>query len=153
MSPDTVNLGGVVGPGSPGSRLAFISLDDSGRETRSTFGELDALADGIARSLTARGMPLGSRIALLGFNSIASLATILGILRAGLVAVPINHRFPRALIHEVIADSGALLLFCDATHAADAPRCRGSHWNRRRSARSPTRELSRPSAPAPRIPR
>lgn len=121
MSPDTVNLGEVVGPGSPGSRLAFISLDDSGRETRSTFGELDALADGIARSLTARGMAPGSRIALLGFNSIASLATILGILRAGLVAVPINHRFPRALIHEVIADSGAPLLFCDAAHAADAP--------------------------------
>ena len=121
MSPDITNLGAVIGADSPQDRLAFIGLDGQLGESRYTYGQLDELANGIARSLAARGFAQGDRIALLAFNSVESIASVLGIMRAGLVAVPVNHRFPRPLIDFVVADSGAQLLFCDAAHHAAAP--------------------------------
>lgn len=86
-----------------------------------TYGELDDLADGIARALAARGYAQGERIALLGANSVEYLAAVLGIMRAGLVAVPVNYKFPNATVHYVIADSGARLLFCDQGRSPAAP--------------------------------
>ncbi|WP_426115462.1 class I adenylate-forming enzyme family protein [Pseudomonas sp. DSP3-2-2] len=86
-----------------------------------TYGELDDLADGIARALAARGYAQGERIALLAANSVEYLAAALGIMRAGLVAVPVNYKFPNATVHYVIADSGARLLFCDQRRLPAAP--------------------------------
>ncbi|OLU35430.1 class I adenylate-forming enzyme family protein [Pseudomonas sp. PA27(2017)] len=116
MNPQTRNLGRVIDSQATGERLAFIGLDNQLNESRCTYAELDARADGIAHGLLARGLVAGERVALLAFNSPASIAALLGIMRAGLVAVPVNHRFPKALIDFVIADSGARLLFCDAPH-------------------------------------
>ncbi|MEQ7918662.1 class I adenylate-forming enzyme family protein [Xanthomonas sp. WHRI 1810A] len=115
------NLGDVVGAHSPADQLAFMGLDADLRESPYRFDQLDELANGVARGLKARGYAQGDRIALLGANSVEFIAVVLGIMRAGLVAVPVNHRFPRALIEYVVGDSGARLLFCDAAHAALAP--------------------------------
>lgn len=117
MTPDIHNLGCVLSADAPRDRLAFIGLDGALGESNCRYGELDALADGIARGLAKRGLRQGDRVALLGYNSVAQIAALLGIMRAGLVAVPVNHRFPKALVDVVIADSGARLLFCDAAHA------------------------------------
>lgn len=116
MSPEILNLGAVINSDSPRDRLAFIGLDVQLSESRYTYAQLDELANGIALGLAARGFPQGTRVALLAYNSVEAIAAVLGIMRAGLVAVPVNHRFPNALIDYVIADSGAQLLFCDAAH-------------------------------------
>jgi acyl-CoA synthetase (AMP-forming)/AMP-acid ligase II len=42
-------------------------------------------------------------------------------MRAGLVAVPINHKFPRATIEFVLKDSDVRLVFCDAARRALLP--------------------------------
>lgn len=115
------NLGDVVGAHSPGDHLAFMGLDADLRESPYRFDQLDELASSVARGLKAGGYKQGDRIALLAANSVEFIAVVLGIMRAGLVAVPVNHRFPKALIEYVVADSGARLLFCDAAHAALAP--------------------------------
>ncbi|WP_296254250.1 MULTISPECIES: class I adenylate-forming enzyme family protein [unclassified Pseudomonas] len=115
------NLGDVIGAHSPGDHLAFIGLDAQLRESLYRFDQLDALANAVARGLRARGYAQGQRIALLAANSVEFIAVVLGIMRAGLVAVPVNHRFPKALIQYVVADSGARLLFCDQAHASLAP--------------------------------
>ncbi|MCI0997702.1 acyl--CoA ligase [Pseudomonas corrugata] len=86
-----------------------------------TYGELDDLADGIARALASRGYAEGDRVALLAANSVEYLAVVLGIMRAGLVAVPVNYKFPNSTVHYVIADSGARLLFCDRPRLPAAP--------------------------------
>lgn len=121
MNPAITNLGAVIGAHSPRDGLAFIGLDAHQGERRYTYAQLDDLANAIARGLAARGFDQGERIALLAYNSVESIAAVLGIMRAGLVAVPVNHRFPATLIDYVIADSGARLLFCDAAHQGAAP--------------------------------
>ena len=118
------NLGALIARGEGGDRgantPAIIGLDDDLNERQYTFSELDALADAVASTLAAQ-YARGERIALLAANSADYVATMLGIMRAGLVAVPVNYKFPRALIADVIADSGARLVFIDSQRVGDAP--------------------------------
>jgi long-chain acyl-CoA synthetase len=117
-----VNLGALIGPGDdarePGP--ALIELDDALEPVQYGFAELDAIADSVAATLS-RQYARGERIAVLAANSAHYVATVLGIMRAGLIAVPVNFRFPRALSAQVIADSGARLVFCDPQRVADVP--------------------------------
>ena len=118
------NLGALIARDENGDRgadaLAIIGLDDGFNERQYTFAQLDALADAVAYTLAGQ-YARGERIALLAANSADYVATMLGIMRAGLVAVPVNYKFPRALIADVIADSGACLVFTDSRRFADAP--------------------------------
>jgi long-chain acyl-CoA synthetase len=115
------NLGALIARDArDADALAIIGLDDGFNERRYTFAELDALADAVAYTLAAQ-YTRGERIAVLAANSPDYVATMLGIMRAGLVAVPVNYKFPRALIADVIADSGARLVFTDPQRFADAP--------------------------------
>jgi len=95
--------------------------DGATPEVQMTYGELDALADAIARGLLARGLAAGERVAILSANRADYVAALLGIMRAGLVAVPVNFRFPAALSAFVIRDSGARLVFCDTARLPDCP--------------------------------
>lgn len=117
----STNLGCVIDRAADRDHLAFIGLDGEQRERRYRFGELDDLADAVARRLLARGYRPGERIAVLAANSVEYVAIILGVMRAGLVLVPISFKFPRPLVDYVVANSGARLLFCDAARLPLAP--------------------------------
>ncbi len=116
------NLGMLIDreSGADAEALALIELDDALDAVRYTFSALDAIADDVAATLADR-YRRGDRIAVVAANSAHFVATVLGIMRAGLVAVPVNFRFPPALIADVIADSGARLVFCDARRLGDVP--------------------------------
>ncbi|MFL9921427.1 class I adenylate-forming enzyme family protein [Paraburkholderia fungorum] len=115
-----LNLGALIDHDEDPQALALIGLDDALQPVHYSFGELDAMADSVARSLSGT-YRRGDRIAVLAANSAQYIATVLGIMRAGLVAVPVNFKFPRALIADVIADSGASLVFCDRQRVANVP--------------------------------
>ena len=42
-------------------------------------------------------------------------------MRSGLVAVPVNFKFPRPTVHFIVKDCGARLVFCDGARRADVP--------------------------------
>jgi acyl-CoA synthetase (AMP-forming)/AMP-acid ligase II len=121
------NLGDLIGAGVDPAKPALIALgepDASGTtwpDTRLSYGELDDLANGVARGLMARRFVPGQRIAILSANRAEYVAALLGIMRAGLIAVPVNFKFPAALSTFVIHDSGAQLVFCDAARLSDVP--------------------------------
>lgn len=118
---EPVNLGDLA-PGSvPSDRVALVALDEGGHETRYTYGQLDILAKAVARGLLARGVVAGDRVAVLSANRGEFLALLLGTLRAGIILVPVNYKFPKALSDFVIADSGAKLVFCDRARRANVP--------------------------------
>jgi acyl-CoA synthetase (AMP-forming)/AMP-acid ligase II len=96
--------------------------DPGGAMERSfTFADLDAMARGVARALSARGFARGDRIAILSANRAEYLAAYYGIMRAGLVAVPVNWRFPADTIAFIIRDAEAKLVFCDPAAQAHSP--------------------------------
>lgn len=117
---DEANLGTLVDCAGRPEDIAIIDFD--GKTTREvTYRELDDLADGAARALVKLGFSRGERIALLAANSSSYLAIHMGIMRAGMISVPINYRLPRHLTDYIIEDCGARLVFCDAERSDIVP--------------------------------
>jgi long-chain acyl-CoA synthetase len=115
------NLGDLIGRDRDLGKIAIIDLGAEGGPREISYARLDAMANGVARALKARGLERGERVAILSANRAEYLAAYYGIMRAGLVAVPINFKFPRRTIHFIIQDCGAELVFCDAARRADCP--------------------------------
>jgi acyl-CoA synthetase (AMP-forming)/AMP-acid ligase II len=110
------NLGKVLTSADP-EKLAIIGVGPQG-ETTLTRAALDAAADAFARGLLRHGLVRGDRIAILSANRPDYVVALLGAMRAGVVPVPVNFKFPPATIAHVIADSGARLVLCDAPRLA-----------------------------------
>jgi len=119
--PKFANLGDLIDRGRDLSKVAIIDL--GGEETPCEYGyaELDAMTMGVARALSKRGLERGDRVAILSMNRTEYIAAYFGIMRAGFVAVPVNHRFPRKTIHFIMQDAGAKLVFCDRPRRQDCP--------------------------------
>jgi len=71
-----------------------------------TYGDLRRQAKQIACVLLARGHVKGERIGILSENSSFFVTAYLGIIRAGLVAVPLQIELPPETLAGMIADSG-----------------------------------------------
>ncbi|WP_300210504.1 class I adenylate-forming enzyme family protein [Bradyrhizobium sp.] len=119
--PSFVNLGALTSPHGDPDKVAVIDLG-TGRERRFSYRDFEAQAGAVARALGARGLRRGDRVAILSANRFEYLSTVHGIMRAGLVAVPVNFKFPPATIDYIVRDAGAKLVFCDATRLTSAPK-------------------------------
>lgn len=89
-----------------GSRRALTLM---GRDL--DYRQLDRKADAIAAWLQHQGLPQGSRIALMMPNVMPYMVVLLGILRAGMVAVNINPLYTRRELEHQLGDSGAQAIF------------------------------------------
>src|SRR5215470_16901965 len=115
------NLGDLIVRDRDLSKTAIIDLGGELKPRRYTYAEIDAGANGVANALLQRGLKRGDRVALLSANRTEYLVAYYGIMRAGLVAVPVNYRFPRQTIHFILKDCGARLVFCDDARLAECP--------------------------------
>jgi long-chain acyl-CoA synthetase len=115
------NLGDLIRRDQNLDKVAIIDLGGERKPRGFTFAQLDAMAASVARALTVRRLARGERVAILSANRTEYLAAYYGIMRAGLVAVPVNFRFPRATIDFIIRDAGAKLVFCDRARRTDCP--------------------------------
>jgi long-chain acyl-CoA synthetase len=120
VTPAFTNLGDLIRRDRDQGKLAIIDLGGEG-ERRFSYGDLDGMAMGVARGLLARGFARGERVAIVSANRTEYLAAYYGIMRAGLVAVPVNYRFPAATIEFILRDCGARLVFCDPQRRAQCP--------------------------------
>src|SRR3982075_3182190 len=115
------NLGDLIRRDRDLSKVAIIDLGGEQVPREFSYARLDAMANGIARALIKGGLARGDRVAILSANRAEYLAAYYGIMRAGLVAVPVNFKFPRHTIHFMLGDAGAKLVFCDMPRCPDVP--------------------------------
>jgi long-chain acyl-CoA synthetase len=85
--------------------------------TTVTWGVLDALVDGAAAGLHARVPEHGARVGILLPNSVGFVVAYFGVLRAGLVAVPLNTAYTSAELDHQVRDAAMSLVVTDAEHA------------------------------------
>jgi len=115
------NLGALTSTDRDLDKVAIIDLG-TGHERRFSYRDFEGQANAVARALSARGLTRGERVAILSSNRFEYLTAVHGIMRAGFVAVPVNHKFPAATIDYIIHDSSARLVFCDAQRFNSAPK-------------------------------
>jgi acyl-CoA synthetase (AMP-forming)/AMP-acid ligase II len=118
---DFTNLGDLIRRNLDLGKAAIVDLGGEHGAREFSYARLDAMANAVARALGKRGLARGDRVAILSANRAEYLAAVFGAMRAGLVAVPVNFKFPRPIIHFVLQDCGAKLVFCDAARRADCP--------------------------------
>jgi acyl-CoA synthetase (AMP-forming)/AMP-acid ligase II len=126
------NLGDLIDRDRDLSKTAVLDLGGEKVPREYSYAELDAACMVVARALSKRGLNRGDRVAILSANRMEYFAAYCGIMRAGLVAVPVNYWFAREMIHFILADSGARLVFRDRASRDNCPEnlpavCFGEH--------------------------
>src|SRR4051812_18880631 len=112
------NLGALYDEALCGDGVALIDVGDWNHPRTYTHREIDAAANALARGLLKRGFVRGDAIAILGTNRAEYVISFLGIVRAGLVAVPISHKFPRSTVEYVLKHASIKHVLCDDARAA-----------------------------------
>ena len=87
-------------------------VDTSGRVL--TWRQLDDEVGRISTGLGRHGVVAGHRVMIALGNRLEFVTTYLGVLRAQVVAVPVNPRSTRSELARMLADSGARLVVADA---------------------------------------
>ncbi|HYL70130.1 MAG TPA: AMP-binding protein, partial [Candidatus Dormibacteraeota bacterium] len=85
---------------------------------RLTWAQLERDTPQIANGLGALGLRTGERVAILMDNSLETAVVMLGILRSGCVAVPLNVSVNDAAVGAMIEDAAARAVFASGAHCA-----------------------------------
>ena len=112
------NLGEVIARDVARDVPWMIEIAADGRERTITYPQLHAQADAVARGLLRRGLARGARVGLLAANNADYLIAYIGIMRAGMVAVPINFKLTRETIAHIESDSKIGLMLVDGERRA-----------------------------------
>lgn len=114
----TVNVSEVLRAAAETDPDGVALIETRGGQRRQlTWRELDDSADAIARALSGRGLVAGQRVAMVMANRVDLPIAYFGILRGGMVAVPMNPRSTTREIGRMLTDSGARLVLCDGAGA------------------------------------
>lgn len=100
-------------------RTALIDLI-KGRERHSSYGTLDARCDAVAALAVACGLKPGDRAALALGNRIEFIEIFFGLMRAGIVPVPLNVKQPPASLSFMMRDADCRTAFVDLDAAPEA---------------------------------
>ncbi|MBB6627395.1 AMP-binding protein [Nocardioides sp. KIGAM211] len=95
-------------------RLALV--ESGGRSL--TWAQLDDEVGRVATGLGAAGIVAGHRVVIAVANRIEFVTTYLGVLRAQVVAVPVNPRATPGELARMVADSGARMVVADTDTVA-----------------------------------
>jgi long-chain acyl-CoA synthetase len=109
----TVNLAELLSAARASAPDAVALVEaETGRQV--TWAQLDHEADRVCQGLSGLGLVAGYRVMMALSNRIEFVTTYLGVLRAHLVAVPVNPRSATGELVRMMADCGARAVVADA---------------------------------------
>jgi len=82
-----------------------------------SFNECNAIAEAIASRLSSRGIGPGEIVAVVSPNTPEIFMLLLGLLKAGIIAAPLNYRFPEHLLSNTINKLRPSLIVTSGTTA------------------------------------
>lgn len=104
---------------------AFAATPDAvavdGPAGRYTFAELAGRADGAVSQLRAQRVRRGEPVGLCFDRSPAMLAALLGVIKHGAAAVPLDPHQPTERIRAIVASAGCRVSFADPAHTGRLP--------------------------------
>src|SRR5215510_1336140 len=100
-------------------KMAIIDLF-GGRERCSTYRQLDARMDAVARMLARLGVRPGERVAMLVGNRTEFVEFFFGAMRAGAIPLPLNTRLAADTLTHIISDAACVVAIVDPTSNRDA---------------------------------
>jgi long-chain acyl-CoA synthetase len=115
LEADFGTIAGLVGELAK-TRPQHKALLDGDRDL--SFAEFDALMDAVAVKLLAEGLAPRDSIAICASTSLEYVTVFFGALRAGIVVAPLAPSSTPESLATMIADSGAKILFLDASTCA-----------------------------------
>ena len=115
------NLGALIDLDRDRDRVLITDLADSDQPRTWTGAELEAACQALARGLARRDLERGDRVAILSENRIEFVIAYLAVMRAGFVAVPVNHKLAPATVRYVLADANVRFVFADAARLTLCP--------------------------------
>lgn len=108
------NFGELIRVSEPrGRNWALMDLSDPDSPRSFTLQEINSYADQVAFKLRAFDLTEGDAVAIASFNNAGYLIAAIGILRAKLIVVPVNHRSSIEVLRHIISDSNCKLALCD----------------------------------------
>ncbi|MCQ4041224.1 amino acid adenylation domain-containing protein [Streptantibioticus rubrisoli] len=93
----------------------------SGPEGEVSYAELSRRADAVAGALRRHGVGRGAVVGLLAGRSVAAVAAVWGVLRAGACYLPLDVRHPDLRLSELLTDAGST--FCLVERPYDVRDC------------------------------
>jgi len=115
------NLGKLTDHAKNPDAVALIDCLDFQHPRFYSHGQMDALSDACARGLVKRGLKPGDTVALMGINRAEYLIAYFAIMRAGMIAVPINYKLAAETIELVLKDCAAKLVIADRERTRQVP--------------------------------
>jgi long-chain acyl-CoA synthetase len=109
--PTTHDVSSLVAEAAADRADALAVVEAAGRSV--TWGELETEVARVATGLGAAGLVAGQRVLLALGNRIEFVAAYLGVLRAQIVAVPVNPRATSGELARMMADSGCRIVIAD----------------------------------------
>jgi acyl-CoA synthetase (AMP-forming)/AMP-acid ligase II len=113
--PDFISLPALVASTAAKAPQRIAVIDG---ERQIDYAQFDALIDRVAASLQASGLMPRDVISICALSSLEYVATFFGALRAGVAVAPLAPSSTPQDFAAMVADSGAKILFWDATVAA-----------------------------------
>ena len=92
---------------------AIIDLSTP-EEKHYSFQEIENLVINLTRFLLDQDINPGSKVGIIGVNSIKFVVAYFAIRRAGCVAVPINYKLPKEQVEYICKDSDTTFIFADS---------------------------------------
>ena len=113
----TVNVSDFLRDAAENDPDGTALVQNRGERHSLSWADLDSAVDAVARALSGRGLVAGQRVAIIMANRIDLPIAYFGILRGGMVAVPMNPRSTTREIGRMLDDAKVKVVLCDESGA------------------------------------